>query len=298
MDYRYLDYETLSSIKSLEIRARLLVEGFFAGFHKSPFKGFSVEFSEYRMYQPGDDIRSIDWRAYARTDRLYVKEFEEETNLRFYILLDSSASMAYKGPEGDGVSKYDYAATAAASLAYLAALQRDAVGLITFGEGLRGVIPPRTGLKHLHAILSQMQNVEPEGETEIYDILAATAERVPRRALFAMFTDLWDDPERVATGLSALKGKKHDIILFQILDPAEEDFPFQEMSRFVDMENGDTLQLDAARTRGGYLEAFDDFVSEYRAELGESNIDFIPLTTATPPGQALLNYLGKRSKLI
>jgi uncharacterized protein (DUF58 family) len=177
-------------------------------------------------------------------------------------------------------------------------MQRDAVGLISFGGGLRGIIPPRTGVKHLRAILSQMQNLEPYGETEIYDILAATADRVPRRALFAIFTDLWDDPKRVATGLSALKGKKHDVILFQILDPAEADFPFQEMSRFVDMENGDVLQLDAARTRSGYLEAFEDFASEYRTELGKSNIDYLPLTTQTPPGQALLDYLGKRSKLI
>ncbi len=298
MDYRYLDYETLFSIQSLEIRARLLVEGFFAGFHKSPFKGFSVEFSEYRMYQPGDDIRRIDWRAYGRTDRFYVKEFEEETNLRFYILLDSSASMAYRGPEGNGISKYDYAATTAAALAYLAALQRDAVGLIAFGDGLRSVIPPRSGSRHLHAILSQMQNLEPEGETEVYEVLARTAEKVPRRALFAVFTDLWDDPERVALGLSALKGKKHDVILFHVLDPAEENFPFEGISRFVDMENGDILQLDAARTRGGYLDAFSEFVNEYKLNLGQSDIDYVPLTTATPPGQALLSYLGTRSKLI
>lgn len=294
----YLDPLTITAIESLELRARLVVEGFFAGLHRSPFKGFSVEFSEYRSYQPGDDPRYIDWHAWARSDRYYVKEFEEETNLRLYLVLDSSASMGFPEPSAGAVTKYDYAATLAAALAYLALHQRDAVGLITFGEAVRTVIPPRSSKQHLKAVLSGLASSEPGGDTGIFPVLGQIAERVRRRALIAMFTDLWDETGRAADGLKALRGKKHDVIIFHILDPAEVEFPFREQAVFVDMESDEELRLDAARVRRGYREALERFRREFRAATADRHIAYAPVTTDTPPAQALVDYLGTRSALM
>lgn len=295
---KYLDPLTVTAIESLELRARLVVEGFFAGLHRSPFKGFSVEFSEYRSYQPGDDPRNIDWRAWARSDRYYVKEFEEETNLRLYLVLDSSASMGYPEPSAGAVTKYDYAATLAAALAYLALHQRDAVGLITFGEAVRTVIPPRSSKQHLKAVLSGLASSEPGGDTGIFPVLGQIAERVRRRALIAMFTDLWDETGRAADGLKALRGKKHDIIIFHILDPAEVEFPFREQAVFVDMESDEELRLDAARVRRGYREALERFRREFKVGTADRHIAYAPVTTDTPPAQALVDYLGARCALM
>ena len=295
---KYLDALTITAIESLELRARLVVEGFFAGLHRSPFKGFSVEFSEYRSYQPGDDPRRIDWRAWARSDRYYVKEFEEETNLRLYLVLDSSASMGYPEPSSGAVTKYDYAATLAAALAYLALHQRDAVGLITFAEAVRTVIPPRSSKQHLKAVLSGLASSEPGGDTGIFPVLGQIAERVRRRALIVMFTDLWDETGRAADGLKALRGKKHDVIVFHILDPAEVKFPFREQAVFVDMESEEELRLDAGRVRRGYREALERFRREFRVATADRHIAYAPVTTDTPPAQALLDYLGARSALM
>jgi uncharacterized protein (DUF58 family) len=295
---KYLDPLTITAIESLELRARLVVEGFFAGLHRSPFKGFSVEFSEYRSYQPGDDPRYIDWHAWARSDRYYVKEFEEETNLRLYLVLDSSASMGFPEPSAGAVTKYDYAATLAAALAYLALHQRDAVGLITFGEAVRTVIPPRSSKQHLKAVLSGLASSEPGGDTGIFPVLGQIAERVRRRALIAMFTDLWDETGRAADGLKALRGKKHDVIIFHILDPAEVEFPFREQAVFVDMESNEELRLDAARVRRGYREALERFRREFRGATADRHIAYAPVTTDTPPAQALVDYLGTRSALM
>ncbi|UCE26428.1 MAG: DUF58 domain-containing protein [Candidatus Coatesbacteria bacterium] len=295
---KYLDPLTITAIESLELRARLVVEGFFAGLHRSPFKGFSVEFSEYRSYQPGDDPRYVDWRAWARSGRYYVKEFEEETNLRLYLVLDSSASMGFPEPSAGAVTKYDYAATLAAALAYLALHQRDAVGLITFGEAVRTVIPPRSSKQHLKAVLSGLAASEPGGDTGIFPVLGQIAERVRRRALVAMFTDLWDETGRVIDGLKALRGKKHDIIVFHILDPAEVEFPFREQAVFVDMESDEELRLDAARVRRSYREALERFRREFRVGTADRHIAYAPVTTDTPPAQALVGYLGARSALM
>jgi uncharacterized protein (DUF58 family) len=295
---KYLDPITITAIESLELRARLVVEGFFAGLHRSPFKGFSVEFSEYRSYNPGDDPRYIDWRVWARSDRYYVKEFEEETNLRLYLVLDASASMGYPEPSAGAVTKYDYAATLAAALAYLALHQRDAAGLITFAESVRTIIPPRSSKQHLRALLTGLESTEPGGDTGIFRVLGQIAERIRRRALLAIFTDLWDESGRAADGLKALRGKKHDIIVFHILDPAEIEFPFSEHAVFVDMESAEELRLDAARMRAGYRNALERFRDEFRVATADRHIAYAPVTTDTPPAQALIDYLGARSALM
>jgi uncharacterized protein (DUF58 family) len=293
---RFVDVLTLAAVQGLGLRARLVVEGLFAGLHRSPFKGFSVEFSEYRAYQPGDDLRLVDWRAFARSDRYYVKEFEEETNLRFYLCVDSSASMGYP-PEGP-LSKFDYAATLAAAMAYLALSQRDAVGLATFSAGVQEMVPPRSSRQHYRAILEVLERNETGGATDLYAALATLAERAPRRGLFAIFTDLWDLRGRVLDGLRALRGGKHEIILFHVLDPAEERFPFRGAASFVDMESSEKVDLDSSRFRDAYVDALAELKRDYRIALGSHAIDYVPVVTDRPPAEVLVSYLGKRQTMM
>ncbi len=293
---KFVDAVTLAAVQSLGLRARLVVEGLFAGLHRSPFKGFSVEFSEYRTYQPGDDLRLVDWRAFARTDRYYVREFEEETNLRCYLAVDTSASMAY--PAGAAMTKFDYAATLAAALAYLALGQRDAVGLTTFGSAVREVVPPRSSRQHFRPIVDVLERTVPRGRTDMFAALAALAERSPRRGLFAIFTDLWDEDKRVLDGLRALRGAKHEVILFHILDAAEENFPFRGAAAFVDMESGETVVLDSYRFRESYVNALAARKRAFRLRLGGDNIDYVPLVTDVPPAAALVAYLGRRRAMM
>jgi uncharacterized protein (DUF58 family) len=291
----FIDPVALAAVSSLGLRARLVVEGLYAGLHKSPFKGFSVEFSEYRSYQPGDDIRLVDWRAYARSDRYYVREFEAETNLRFYVCVDASASMAF--PAGGVVTKFGYAATCAAALAYLTLAQRDAVALATFARGLRAYVPPRSQRQHFQNIVRVLERTSPEGKTDLYATLAALAERAPRRGLFAVFTDLWDTRPQVLEGLRALRAEKHEVILFHILDPGEERFPFERPATFWDLESGDTLELDAPRFRAAYGLALAAFKRDYRLALGSDEIDYVPVVTDTPPAWALVSYLARRRRM-
>ena len=291
----FVDVKALAAVANLGLRARLVVEGFYAGLHRSRFKGFSVEFAEYRSYQPGDDLRLVDWRAYARTDRYYVREFEAETNLRFILCLDASGSMAYP-PQGP-MTKFAYAATAAAALAYLALGQRDAVGVATFGDKITALVPPRSGRQHFGRIVDVLERAVPAGRTDLYATLAALADRVHRRALLAVFTDLWDASGRVFDGLRALRGGKHEVLLFHVLDAREEDFAFARPATFVDMETAETVDLDGPRYRASYGEALRKLKEEYRLALGARDIEYVPLVTDVPPAYALASYLGRRGRL-
>lgn len=291
----FIDPLALAAVSSLGLRARLVVEGLFAGLHKSPFKGFSVEFSEYRSYQPGDDIKLVDWRTYARSDRYYVREFEAETNLRFYVCVDASASMGY--PVSGVITKLGYAATCAAALAYLTLAQRDAVALATFADGLRAFVPPRSQRQHFQNIVRVLENTAPDGATDLYSTLAALAERAPRRGLFAVFTDLWDARPQVLEGLRALRAEKHEVILFHVLDPGEERFPFDRPAVFRDLESGEALELDAPRFRAAYGSALAGLKRDYRMALGSDEIDYVPIVTDTPPAWALVSYLARRRRM-
>jgi uncharacterized protein (DUF58 family) len=292
----FVDVVTLGAVQSLGLRARLVVEGLFAGLHRSPFKGFSVEFSEYRAYQPGDDPRLIDWRAFARTDRYYVKEYQEETNLRFYLCLDASASMAYAG--AGALTKFEYAAVCAAALAYLALTQRDAVGLFTFGGGLREVVPPRSNRQHFKSLLQVLERTRPRGDTDLFEALASFSEHAPRRGLFAVFSDLWDEPERVLDGLRALRAEKHEVIVFHILDDVEANFPFRTPASFVDLESVEAVALDSPRFRESYAAALAGVRKEYDLALGARDIDYVPATTDVSPAEVLVSYLGRRRKMM
>ncbi|GAB4326269.1 MAG: DUF58 domain-containing protein [Candidatus Zixiibacteriota bacterium] len=294
-DYRqFLNPEVISKLKSMEMKARLVVEGFITGLHKSPYHGFSVEFAEHRQYMPGDPIRDIDWKVYAKSDRFYVKQFEEETNLKSYVLLDTSASMSYSSGK---VSKFMYAANLAAALAFLMLKQRDAVGLVTFDERIRHFVPPKSASIHLHALLSTLSGVEPQSKTETGIALHEMADRIKRRGLIVVLSDLWDDPSRILTGLKHFRHRKHEVIVFHILDPTEREFNFPEEALFRDMETGEEISTLPWQIRSEYQRALGQHVDRYRRECRQAFVDYVPIDTSMPYDTALFTYLGKRARL-
>ncbi|MEW5767701.1 MAG: DUF58 domain-containing protein [bacterium] len=293
-DYRrFLKPEVISRLSGLQIKARLVVEGFIAGLHKSPFRGFNVEFAEYRPYVPGDEIRYIDWKAYAKSDKFYIKEFEEETNLKAYLLLDASASMGYSSGK---VSKLEYGSYLAASLTYLMLKQQDYVGLITFDEGIRHYIPPRGHPAHLHAVLEGLESLTPRGETGISRTLHELAERIKRRGLFVIISDLFDDQAAVMAGLSHLRHKKHEVLLFHLLDNYELTFPFDGSLLFKDMEDGTELPIEADYLREEYLSHVKGFIDQMQQACGQAAIDYVCFDTSTPLDYGLSSYLTKRMR--
>lgn len=294
-DYRkFLNPEVISRLKSMEMRARLVVEGFITGLHKSPYHGFSVEFAEHRQYMPGDPIRNIDWKVFAKSDRYFVKEFEEETNLKSYILLDASASMSYTSAK---ITKFAYASQLAAALMFLMLKQRDAVGLVAFDERIRTYIPPKSATVHLHALLTTLAGVEPSSKTHAGIALHEMAERIKRRGLIVILSDLWDDPSGVLAGLKHFRHRKHEVIVFHILDPAERDFAFPEEALFKDMETGEEISTLPWQIRSEYQRAMGAHVDRYRRECRQSFVDYVPIDTSVPYDYALFSYLSKRARL-
>jgi uncharacterized protein (DUF58 family) len=293
-DLRFLDPAVIARLGSMELKARTVVEGFLSGLHRSPYKGFSVEFAEYRQYLPGDDLSTLDWKVYARTDRHYVKKFEEETNLECHILLDVSASMAYRG--GAAMSKVEYGSVLAASLAYLMHRQRDATGLIEFDDRITGRLPASARPGHLHAILLALDRIVPGAKSDVGRPLHQLAEALGKRSLAVLISDLLDDPETVVRGLKHLRFRGTDVIVFQVLDPHEIQFPFRGAARFTDVESHDEVTADPARVRDGYLEAMDTLRARYEKELRGAGIDFLTLDTSKPLDFALLAYLDARAR--
>jgi uncharacterized protein (DUF58 family) len=293
-DLRFLDPAVIARLASMELKARTVVEGFLSGLHRSPYKGFSVEFAEYRQYLPGDDLSTLDWKVYARTDRHYVKKFEEETNLECHILLDVSASMGYRG--GAAMSKVEYGSVLAASLAYLMHRQRDATGLIEFDDKIKARLPASARPGHLHAILLALDRIAPGAKSDVARPLHQLAEALGKRSLVVLISDLLDDPDTVVRGLKHLRFRGTDVIVFQVLDPNEIQFPFRGASRFTDVESQDQVTADPARVRDGYLEAMNALRARYAKELRGSGIDFLTLDTSKPLDFALLAYLDARGR--
>jgi uncharacterized protein (DUF58 family) len=294
-EYRkYLDPAIVGKLKGMELRARMVVEGFIAGLHKSPYHGFSVEFAEHRQYMPGDNIRDIDWKVFAKSDRYYIKEYEEETNLKAYLLLDCSASMKYTS---GGVIKHDYAAVIAAALSFIMLKQRDAVGLVTFDEKIRSYIPPRSKSGHLHVLLQELANQKPSEKTDIAAALHQMAERISRRGLIVVFSDLLDDPLKISSGLKHFRHRKHEVILFHIMDPRERDFAFPREAIFKDLETGEeitTLPWQIRKHYAGMSKGFSEYLA---AECRQSRIDYHLIDTSIPFDRALYAFLAKREKL-
>jgi len=304
--YRFLDPAALASVKNLSMVARGVVEGFISGLHSSPYKGFSVEFAEHREYTRGDNLRFLDWRMLARTDRLYVKQYEEETNLKAQIILDTSGSMLYR--HGKALSKLEYSAYLTAVLAFLMTRQQDAVGLTTFDEQVQFDMPARTSPRHFGEMMRQLEGLcdrlkQHEGETtaaagtNVGDTLHRLAERFKRRCLIILISDLYDDPEAVMRALHHFRSRKHEVILFHVFDRAEIEFPFKETMRFVDMETGERLQIDPSYVREDYKRQIEEFIEFYRRSCADCQIDYVYTHTSVPYDLMLSRYLHKRGNV-
>ena len=291
----YLDPATISRLSRLDLVARLVVEGYITGLHRSPYHGFSVEFSEHRPYMPGDPLRHLDWKTLARSDRLYIKQYEEETNLKAYLLLDTSGSMAFQG--GGPMAKFRYASSLAAALSYLMLRQRDAVGLMLFSSSIQSYVPARSLQSHLQVVLKEIDRVVPGSNTRIAPCLHDLAERISRRGLVVVLSDLLDDPEEVLGGLRHFRHLGHEVIVFHILDPRERDLDFNRETRFFDLEDPDTvLTTQPWHIQQEYRDLVDDLVRTYRHGCAEARIDYNLLDTATSFEVALTRYLVRRKK--
>jgi len=310
--YRFLDPAALARIKSLSLAARGVVEGFIAGMHASPNHGLSVEFAEHRNYVPGDNPRHLDWRMLARTDRLYIKQYEEETNLRAQIILDTSSSMLYQS--GQTLSKLEYGAYLTAVLAMLMTRQQDAVGLTTFDRQVRLDMPARTSPRHFGEMMRQLEgtcdarlretrlqrasgSTQPGLGTDIASTLHRLAERFHRRCLILLISDLYDDPTSMIRALHHFRHCRHEVILFHVLDKTEIEFPFRNTAQFVDMETGEHLQVDPSYVRDEYLRQIQEFIDTYRRACADCQIDYVMTHTSVPYDLMLSRYLAKRKTL-
>ena len=289
----FLDPSVLAGLDNLELRARVVVEGFLSGLHKSPNRGFSVEFNDYRHYQRGDDMRHVDWKLYARSDKFYIKQYEDETNVRCVILLDTSASMAYSS---GGASKLDYGVTLASALSYFVMRQRDAVGLITFDDEIRDYIPAKCRQPHLMHILRTLSKLKSGKKTNAVKPLTDLAASLNKKSFVILISDMLDDEERVIRTLQNLRGMGNEVITFHIMDDAELKFPFNEASEFIDMEEGESYITSPASIRKAYLENLNEFLSYCRKKCQSSGVDYCLLNTASPLDEALSSYMAKRSK--
>jgi uncharacterized protein (DUF58 family) len=288
---KYLDPLTLAKVRGLELQARLVVEGYLSGMHKSPYHGFSVEFAQHREYVPGDDIKHVDWKVYGRTGRFFLKQYEEETNLICWILLDVSESMRYGS---GGVTKYDYACMAAGALAYLVLQQSDSVGFVTFDNQIRKFLKPSSQPSHLKDIVHVMNQGVGGEKTHMAPLFHDMAERISRRALVFVLSDLFDEVGDVLMGFKHLRHKRHEVVLWHILDAAELTFPFHEATLFRGMEQEPELLTDPRSLRASYLEQIENFISQLQHGCRDQNIDYVQLRTDTRLNVALSSYLAHR----
>ena len=293
---KYFQPEVLSRISRLELRARHVVEGFVSGMHKSPYKGFSVEFANHRSYVPGDDIRHIDWRVYGKADRYFVKEYEAETNMRTHLLLDCSGSMGYPKHPGTGrMTKWDYAATLAASLAHLLIYQQDAVALMLFDSKVRRQIPPSTNRASLHTLGAVIESSAPADMTDLKKLFQDLSSRIPRRSMVVFLSDLLTDIDDIIRGLQRFRYDKHDVLVLQVLDHDELEFPFADRTLFEGLEEVDLeILTDPQSLRSSYLQALHAFISKVRGACLNQKIDYALISTADSVDVALTTFLATR----
>jgi uncharacterized protein (DUF58 family) len=291
---KYLKPEIVALLNSMSLRARLVVEGYIIGQHRSPYHGFSVEFAEHRSYGPGDEIRHIDWKLFGKTDRLYVKRYEEETNLQAYVLLDTSKSMLYSSGK---VSKLNYANSLVASLSYLMINQQDAAGLIQFSDKINTFIPPRSKPSHLNALLTKLDDKSVENDTDIEPVLHQMADRIKKRGLVILVSDLLDEPEKIINGLKHFRHNNQEVIVFHILDRKELEFNFNSRTRFLDMESGEEILTEPWHIRLSYTELIMKLQDYYKRECRQQLIDYVPIFTDQYLDKGITEYLNKRKKL-
>jgi uncharacterized protein (DUF58 family) len=296
---KYLDPVALAKVRSLELQARLIVEGYLSGMHKSPYHGFSVEFAQHREYVPGDDLKHLDWKVYGRTGRFYLKQYEEETNLALWVLVDASESMRYgSGPAGPAgkplLTKYDYASLAAAALSYLTLQQQDSVGLVTYDNAVRQFLRPSSQPSHLKQIVNLLTRGAGRERTSLAPIFHDLADRVPRRGILVVLSDFFDEVGDLLNGLKHLRHKRHEVVVMHVLDRAELEFPFQEATLFRGLEQFPELLTDPRSLRDGYLEQVNGFLAEMQKGCLMQNIDYVQLRTDQPLGLVLSTYLASR----
>ena len=299
---KYLQPDVVSKLANMELRARMVVEGFITGMHKSPYHGFSVEFAEHRQYMPGDEIRRVDWKVYGKTNRYYIKQYEEETNLKSYIILDASASMSFSSELPDRkkekrISKLEYASFIAAALSYLMVQQRDAVGLTVYDADVRLTLPPHATKAYLRRILIELEKLSAGNTTGTARSLDQMAERITRRGLIIILSDLFDDPAKVIAALKHFRHGHHDVLVMQILDPLERSFAFGSDAVFKDLETTEEMMTQPYHIQQAYQREMQAFLERYKRECRENNIDYVLLDTTMPFDTALFQYLNKRKKI-
>jgi uncharacterized protein (DUF58 family) len=290
-----LDPAVLAKLGNLHLRVRAIAEGILTGLHKSPHHGQSIEFAEHKEYAPGDDVRRIDWKAYGKFDKYYVKRFEQETNLRAYLVVDASGSMGYRG-HPDRMSKLETASAFAATLAYLLFRQQDAAGLVLVQGQVAGAIPPRASPSHLVPILERLEAVKPEGETRLAAAVDWVVEHAPRRSSVLVFSDLFDKEEKVLRKIAQLGRRRHEVTLFHVLDPAELEFPFDDPTLFLSMEDARQVEANGRDVRKGYLEVMRRWLEEVRRTAAEADLDYALCRTDRPPDEVLLPFLARRER--
>lgn len=287
--------DDLRTVSNLQILARSVVEGFCTGLHRSPHKGLSVEFAQHRVYVPGDEIRRLDWKIFGRSDRLYVREYEEETNLRATILLDASGSMAYANPKRGEQTKLHFAVRVAACLSYLMLQQRDSVGLVVSDERIRQHLPPRSTTRHLQILLEALAAVEPRGKTQLPAVLRDLAPRLRRRGLVIVISDCFGPVEELVAALAQLRHARHEIMVLQICDRDELEFPFDQPARFESLEDAaDSRQIDPAQLRAAYLANLERFQTDLRSGCHRHHVERVTMVTDEPYAQALAHFLRLR----
>lgn len=293
-----LNPESLQQIKRLDLRARMVIRGFLQGLHSSPFQGFSVQFSEHRRYNRGDDPKLIDWLVYAKTDKYFIKRFEAETNLMGYLVMDLSKSMGFT--EDQSMTKFEYCTCLAAALTYLMTMQQDPVGLITFDEKVKALLPARSRRGHVGDVMAQLSRLQPTGRTDLAACITQVAAMLRQHSLIMLFTDLLptaseaDDPESIIAALARLRHGGNDVIVFHVMDEAEVKFPYEGPVQFEDAETGETVSVDASGFREDYLEQVEQFRKAYREGCNRLRIDYVPLDTSMPFDTALTEYLLQR----
>ena len=288
----------VSRLSGLQLLAKQVVEGFASGLHRSPHKGFSVEFREHRPYVPGDDLRTIDWKLFGKTDRLYIREYEAETTVRCTLLVDCSGSMGYRGTRSDGLSKHDYAIRTAACLSWLMLQQQDSVGLVTFDTAIRRYIPPRARPRHLKHIMTELAAQQPGAETSLADVFHQIASRIQRRGLVMILSDLFGDVDQLMKALAHFRHARHEVIIFQIWDPDELDFPFRQWTQFASLENSAQRHLvDPAQLRKAYLQKLQEYRDQLTRGCSRNRITLVPLVTNQPTADALAAWLAIRRRV-
>ena len=289
-----LSNESISKLENLHIKAKKVVEGFIVGLHKSPYHGFSVEFSDHRAYGLGDEVRHIDWKLWGKTDRFFVKRYEEETNLKAHILIDCSRSMSYSS---SNVSKLEYAKILGASLSYMLIKNQDAVGLYIFDSKIKKIIPPKSTKGHLSSLLKEMEKIKPGKKTNISNAIHECTEKTHKKGLVIVISDLMDDEEKILTGLKHLLYKGHEVIVFHVLDNEEIEFDFKDRVKFVDLESKKTIIADTRQLQKTYRKKIAKFIDFYKQNCFKKKIDYVNLNTSYSLDIALSEYVAKRKKL-